>query len=201
MYQSKPSPDVAKDMRGFSLVELLISSTVMLIVLGMISGIAHSVQQSYSRQRPRMEAVNNASAGLDAIIRLTRMAGANPKNIANFPSATIPAIVPAANSIRLRADWNPADGDLNDPFEDVEFTVSNGTLFKKEASLAPTADAAPVAFLENIESINFTYFDIDNNVTTSGNAVAVVKLVMTTRTPDNIPMSFSSSALVRRLDR
>ena len=192
---------VVNDMRGFSLVELLIVSTVMLIVLGMVSAIAHSVQRSYSQQRPRMEAVNNATAGMDTIIRIVRMAGANPNDIANFPSTTIPAIVPQANSIRIRADWNPADGDLSDPYEDVEFTVSNGTLFKQERSLAGSADNAPVLFLENIESLNFTYLDIDNNVTSLGNAVATVKVAMTTRTPDNIPMSFSSSASVRRMER
>jgi hypothetical protein len=182
-------------------VELLITATVMFIVLGMISAIAHSVQRSYSQQRPRMEALNNATAGMDTIIRIARMAGANPRNIANFPSTALPAIVPAANGIRMRADWNPADGDLNDPYEDIEFTVSDGTLLKKEASLSPTPDTTPVVFLENIESLAFTYFDVDNNVTNSGNTVAIVKLVMTTRTPDGGPMSFSSSAAVRRLER
>lgn len=201
MYKSNTCPNLPKDERGFSLVELLIVSTVMLIVLGMISGIAHSVQRSYSQQRPRMEAVNNATAGLDTIIRIARMAGANPRDIANFPSTALPAIVPQANGIRIRADWNPADGDLNDPYEDVEFTASNGTLLKKEATLSPSPDTEPVAFLENIESLNFTYLDVDNNVTNTGNAVAIVKVVMTTRTPDGIPMSFSSSASVRRMER
>lgn len=189
-----------EDMRGFSLLELLISSVVLIMILGMIAAVAQSVQQSYARQRPRMEAVNDATAAMDTIIRVIRMAGSNPNNIANFPSTTTPAIVPSANSIRLRADWNPADGALNDPYEDIEFTVSNGVLFKQERSLA-TADAAPVAFLPRIESLTLTYYDINNNVTTSGNAVASVNVVLITGTPDGSPMTFSSSASVRRLER
>ena len=200
MKKSQLRSSVRKDMRGFSLVELLIVATVMLIVLGMIGAIAHSVHRSYAQQRPRMEAVNNATAAMDTIIRLARMAGANPKDIANFPSTSLPAIVPQAQGIRIRADWNPADGDLSDPYEDVEFSVSNGILMKQERSRS-TPDATPVLFLENIESVGFTYLDINNNVTTAGDAVAVVKVVLTTRTPDGSAMSFSSSAAVRRLER
>lgn len=193
-------PRERENMLGFSLLELLIVSTVMLVVLGIISGIVHSVQQNYARQRPRIEAVSNASAAMDTIVRTILTSGNNPNRIASFPSAGTPAIVPAANSIRIRADWNPADGDLADPFEDVEFSTADGILRKQERSLA-TPDAQPVPFLDNIESLNFTYLDVNGNVTASGNAVAMVRIVLTTRTPDGNPMTFRSAASVRRLER
>ena len=190
-----------KNMRGFSLVELLIVSTVLLVVLGIISGIVQAVQRSYARERPRIEAVNNATAALDTIVRIVRMAGNNPNSISNFPSTTIPAIVPGANSIRIRADWNLADGVLNGPYEDVEFTVAGGVLQKQERSLAVSPDTAgAVLFLENIESLSFTYRDSNNVVTANGNLVAFVDIVLTTRTPDGIPMTFSSSVSVRRME-
>lgn len=200
MEESQTHSRYHKNMRGFSLVELMMVSTVLLVVLGIISGIVQAVQTSYARERPRIEAVSNATAALDTIVRIIRMAGNDPNNINNFPSIALPATVPNANSIRIRADWNPADGALNDPYEDVEFTVSNGVLRKQEQSLSPTPDGAPVLFLENIESLTFTYLDVNGAVTANGNSVALVNIVLTTRTPDGSPMTFSSSVSVRRME-
>jgi prepilin-type N-terminal cleavage/methylation domain-containing protein len=193
-------PHNRDSMRGFSLVELLIVSTVMLVVLGIISAIVQSVQRNYAQQRPRIEAVSNASAAMDMMVRIILTSGNNPNNIASFPSTATPAIVPAANSIRIRSDWNPADGDLADPYEDVEFSTANGVLRKQERSIA-TPDAQPVPYLDNIESLTFTYLDVNGNVTASGNAVARVGIILTTRTPDGNPMTFTSAASVRRLER
>ena len=56
------------------------------------------------------------------------------------------------DSVRVRADWNPRDGDFDDPYEDVLFVVANGMLWKRE----PT-DAALVSFGDSVQSLRFTY--------------------------------------------
>ena len=56
------------------------------------------------------------------------------------------------DSVRVQADWNPRDGDLNDAYEDVLFVVANGMLWKREP-----ADAGLVSFGDRVQSLTFTY--------------------------------------------
>lgn len=59
--------EMNSNMKGFSLVELLIVTVILVITLGIISGIISRVQKSYNEQRPRIEAVSDANAALDTI--------------------------------------------------------------------------------------------------------------------------------------
>ena len=192
------------DNRGFSLVELLVSMAILVLILGVVSWIARGVQQSYALHRPRMEAVNDASAAMDTIVRLLRMAGNNPG---------LPPVIPPVvgldpihpdpdgdgvyNSIRIQADWNPVNGTLTNTFEDVRFSVSNGTLFKQEPG-----DTGPVPFLEQVGSLTFTYFDKNNNpianAVVNRGQIARADIVLVTRTPNTTPMTINSSVHLRR---
>src|SRR5690348_12493485 len=91
---------------GFSLIELLIVCVILVFTLGMIGGVVSSVQNSYSQQQLRTQAVNDATSALDLMTRLIRMAGNNPNDI-----GSLQAIDPGTASngfyqtIRLRSDW------------------------------------------------------------------------------------------------
>ena len=50
---------------GFSLIELVIVSVILVFMIGIIGGIVNGVQRSYTQQRPRIEALNDATAALD----------------------------------------------------------------------------------------------------------------------------------------
>lgn len=144
---------------GFSLIELLIVSVILVFIIGIISGIVTNVQSSFTRQRPRTEALNDATAALDIITRLIRTAGNNPNSIGGLqpidPGTTDGGIY---RTIQIRSDWRGStisslpDGDINDPFEDIKFFVQNNTLMKKEA-----ADVSAVEFLANVNSMQFVY--------------------------------------------
>ena len=75
---------IKKSEAGFSLIELLIVSVIIVFIIGMIGGIVTGVQRSYSKQRVQTEALNDATAALDMITRLIRMAGNNPNGISGF---------------------------------------------------------------------------------------------------------------------
>jgi Tfp pilus assembly protein PilW len=58
---------------GFSLVELLIVTVIVVFTIGIIAAVITNVQRSYSQQRPRTEALNDATAALDMMTRLIRV--------------------------------------------------------------------------------------------------------------------------------
>jgi len=191
--------------KGFSVVELIIASTIVVIVLGILSTIIFGVNRIYSQQRPRMEAVSDANAALDLMARLIRMSGNNPEEIAGLRG--IDPGVPVSgqyNTIRIQSDWHGAtiasepDGDIGDSFEDITFSVATGKLMKQERP----ADTVPVEFLDQVNSLRFTYFDTNNAAITDPVAnqeqIARVDIEIDTQTPGTPAMTFRTTVQMRR---
>ncbi|MDA2938798.1 hypothetical protein MYX75_11120 [Acidobacteria bacterium AH-259-A15] len=184
-------------MGGFSLVELLIVMAFLAITLGILGGSIIVVAHNYVSQRQLIEAQNNARVALDTMLRFTRMAGNNPQGI------TFDAIEPdpdgntQADSIQLQGDWNPADGDVTDRYENIIFTTNNGVLYKEE----PSFDTNPVEFVDSIESLTFTYRDADNvpiaDPISNNGDIAFVDIELRTQVPNVPAMVFKSSATMR----
>jgi Tfp pilus assembly protein PilW len=175
--------------RGVGVVEVLVMSAVMLVVLGIVTQVVVQSNKSYRKQRQLGEARENASATLDMVVRLVRLA----QTINPDPDAD-----GVLNSIYLEADWNPANGVLTDPYERIRFW-SNGTHLMKQE---PT-DAAAVAFAERIQSVAFTYFDTNNgalaNPMANVSKIAYVTMSAQTTNIDNTPgLMLHSAAAVRR---
>jgi type II secretory pathway pseudopilin PulG len=196
--------DLKKNESGFTLVELLIVAVVLVAILGIIGGVVGSIQGSYSNERVRTEALNDATAAFDMMTRLMRTAGNNPSGIAGLvPVDPGVAVGGVYRTIHLRSDWRGAasmstfpDGDTNDPLEDITFFVQNNKLMKQEP-----ADVNPVEYLTNVSSLQFNYFDTNNvaitNPAASTATIARVEIVMTMQSPGFTPMTFTSSAYVR----
>ena len=128
--------------RGMTMVELLVSSAVMLVVLGVTTTVMTKSSTMFTQQRAALDGRNSAAASVDLLTRLLRQSSCVSATAVYcqsiFPDADGNSVF---DSVRVRADWNPRDGDLNDPYEDVLFVVANGTLWKREP-----ADAVPVSF-------------------------------------------------------
>lgn len=189
---------------GFTLVELLCVTVIVLITMGMTTAMLMSTQNVYGAQRERAETTHQARAAADTIARLVRMSGNNPFGIAMTPIAANPdGNTNLFDSIRVQADWNPADGDVADPYEDMTFTVAGNQLFKTE----PT-DAGPVLFADNVQSVVFAYRDTNNNAianpVASAGAIAFVTVTINTRSTqmvqDGPPLSLTTSVAVRRTE-
>ncbi|MDA2925009.1 prepilin-type N-terminal cleavage/methylation domain-containing protein [Acidobacteria bacterium AH-259-L09] len=184
--------------RGFSLVELLIVLATLSVVLAIVGQILLRVQADYLSQRQLMEAQNNARVAMDIIIRLVRSAGYDPQDIIAQPIVDAdPDSNSQWDSIHLRADWNPPDGALDDPFEDIIFSTQSGSLFTEE----PGDPAGGIEFLEGIQSLTFSYYDDNKNAIpdpiTNSDSIAYVELQVQIDPPDSSPQTFSSSATVR----
>jgi prepilin-type N-terminal cleavage/methylation domain-containing protein len=182
---------------GFSLVELLLTIVILGIVLAVVGQTVMQAQGQYVEQRRRVEAQNHARTALDLMTRLIRQAGSNPREIAGL-QAVLPD--PDGNaqldSIRIQADWNPPDGALNDPYEDVILTTDGVSLFIREP-----ADPAPVEFLEGISQMSFQYFDADGaaiaNPIANAATIASVDITLTCNIPDSQALTLRTSATVR----
>ena len=85
------------------------------------------------QQRAALDGRNSAAASVDLLARLLRQSSCvSATNVycqAIFPDPDDNGVF---DSVRVQADWNPRDGDLNDPYEDVLFVVANSTLWKRE---------------------------------------------------------------------
>jgi type II secretory pathway pseudopilin PulG len=187
---------------GFSLVEMLTVVGALAIVLLVVGQIMERVQRQYESQRRLVEATDNARAALDTLVRLVRMAGSNPRGIVGLQP-----IVPdvdgnnALDSLALQSDWNPANGALTDPYENIVFFVANGRLMKREIGDPPEG----VEFAPGIESIAFSYSDTNMNPlanpTAAAGQIAYVSISMVVRPPGpGAPPAFAvtSGAAVRR---
>ena len=193
------------DQKGFSILELIIVALIMTAVVGVLAGIVSAVQQTYSSQQPRTETVNDATAALDMMSRLIRMAGNNPGGIAGLQGIDPGTAVGGQyKTIRIRSDWHGAsmnsipDGDTLDSFENVTFSVSNNTLLKQESP----AELLPVVFLDNVEDMQFTYYDSNNVLLTNPAAslalISRVDVTLWVRSGSQPAMAFSTSTYLRR---
>jgi len=198
MKKSPVNKRLHTDMRGFSLIELTVAMAILMLILGTLSMLIGSVNNSYAQHRPRIKAINDANAALDTITRLLRMAGNNPNNIANLqaidPGAAVGGVY---RTIRIRADWRVTDGALDDEFEDVTFSAANGKL------MLTAGGGTATAFLDSVQSLRFTYYDGANaliGTPTTGSNIRRVEVEITTPATagiNNSAMTFTASAWVR----
>ena len=182
---------------GFTMIELMISTLVITMVMGTVTTVLISAKGFYMDQRTLLETQNNAMTALDNTVRLIRMAGSNPEDIVGLVALDPdPDNDNVFDSIRVQSDWNPADGALDDPYEDVEFATRSGLMTIKEPP-----DTIGVPFLEGINAIAFSYLDATgaaiSDPETNVEDIAVVRVTVTAQTVGNDTMTFDSAAAVR----
>ena len=152
---------------GFSLIELLIASVVLLDILGILATIVSGVQSAYRGSRNRVERQMDALASLNLITRVIRNAGNN--------TTQIPFTATGNNRLQVKSDWVVENNSLSDPFENVDFYVSDNILYM--TSVGSSSTTAELA--KNIESINFAYFDSNGITTSTMSSVARVQVSIT----------------------
>ncbi len=179
------------------MAEVAISIVLMSILTFLLGQIVHGVQTSYTEQIALMEAQDTARTAADFLVRLIRLAGNNPRRIAGLTAVIAD---PDGNgqwdSIRIQSDWNPPDGSLDDPFEDILFSTADAVLLTTEPG-----DIQPVEFLEGIQSIAFNYFDKDGNPIADPDAaedsIVHVRIDVQIQPPGSAPQTLSSGATLR----
>jgi prepilin-type N-terminal cleavage/methylation domain-containing protein len=162
---------------GFTLIELMISMLLLSIVLGAVVSVVLTMQKSYVRQRQVAGSDDALRAAETALLGVLRSAGANPYAITGPALYANPLSHGTFDNVRAVADFNPADGDVNDPLEDVTVSVANDTMYVRW-TVGGTTD--PVAY--GIRSLLFEYYASNGVALTTASQAAMatrVKITMT----------------------
>jgi hypothetical protein len=186
--------------RGLSMVELLVSSAVMIVVLGVSTTVLTKSSTMFTQQRGALNGRNSAAASIDLLSRLLRQSSCiSATNV--YCQSIFPDPEPNGvfDSVRVQADWNPRDGDLDDPYENVYFVAGGGRLWKRE----PT-DAALVEFGDNVQSLQFAYTNQNGGVLANPVArpdlIGGVTITIVTTAGQGLPAVTSASTVsVRRV--
>jgi prepilin-type N-terminal cleavage/methylation domain-containing protein len=182
---------------GFTLIEVLVATTVGTIVLGAAVALTMTAQRGYTTQLQDAAVQQEARYALEWIAGVVRSAGANPYNIttSSCPSNNTPFLALRMDpdgdglddDIRVNADVNPANGLLgglpgNCTEANEDITIAHNpaalTITRRDRNLDP----APVAMTEPIfTSLAFTYLRMDRVPTTMVAQVAYVVISVTGR--------------------
>lgn len=189
----KPSPKFFPRIRpprgraGFSLLEMLVSTVLLMAVMTALGTTMVVQQRDYISQRYWRRADEAARSALAVVETAVRNAGANPRQIATlFTSLTPPGSLhpnPLAagqwNNVQVRADFNPTDGDVLDLYEDVRVWAANDTMFVRWIA---GGAAEPVAM--PVRTLAFQYFRHDGSqVTTLGTIGEATRVRVTVTAP------------------
>lgn len=138
---------------GFSLVEMLVALTIFSIVMGSLMSVVLVIQRRYVDQRERVRAQESLRVAQMTLAPLLRSAGADPKD----SKLTFVNVDPDNNGIfddlRVVSDFNPINGVVSDPLEDVQVWVATDTLWIRWQA---GAQKQPLAW--PIKSLRFEYY-------------------------------------------
>lgn len=186
--------------RGLTMVELLVSTAVMVTVLLLTTSVMVSSSRMFGQQRAALDARDSSGAAMDLITRLLRQSSCiSDTDVycqAIFPDPDNNGVF---DSVRIRGDWNPRDGAYDDPYEDVLFVVANGSLWKRE----PT-DTALVSFGTRVQSIRFVYTNQNGGVLANpvgrADLIGGVTVTITSTQDTGMPVVTNTGAVsVRRI--
>lgn len=174
-----PDPDcVFSDASGFSLIEFLVASIVLLILSYSVFSSLNEIQQAASRQADTQEVLDNTRIALETVTRCIRQAGNDPLGIG------IEAVsIVSPEEVRIRSDLTGSegpgkpnrgdpDGDINDFGEDV--SIRYNSLRRRIEMVSGDGPAQIVA--DRISGFSLEYFDDEGLPTENSAAVQKIRV-------------------------
>jgi type II secretory pathway pseudopilin PulG len=152
---------------GFTTIGMIVALLLLGLMLSPLLGTILSAQNGFVANRERARAAGNVRYAHLALTRFMRLAGSSPVGL------PLPGIDPDPDGngyfddVRLRADYNPPDGDINDTGEDLVFFVQAATMYVRTG-----AGGTPEPYLIGVDSLAFEYYDRDGVLITDPSLVA-----------------------------
>jgi type IV pilus assembly protein PilW len=174
---------------GFTLIEILVTMVIVGIVMTAIYSVYASQQKSYLTQEKVTAMHQNLRSAMYYMEREIRMAGCDPTGDSGAGIVTANAnLIRFTEDVRGKDDTDPPDGDTGDAAEDITYSLADADGDGDMDLVRDTQAGEPVAeriIAENIASVNFTYLDVDGNITGSLSAIRFVQISLTAATEDN----------------
>ena len=145
---------------GFTLLELLVTLTILAMVLLVLSSIFIATNRTHRKVNRNANLQASTRQTLSLMTTEIREAGADP---AVPPIGLVGILTADSTTLRVRADLN-ADGAITttEPSEDVTYSYVAGS---KTVQRNPGTGASDL--LKNVTAIRFTYFDGTNTPLTT----------------------------------
>jgi len=195
--------------RGFTLVELLIAMAVGLIVLGAVYALFTAQSKHLANQELLTEMHQNARIAMGIMAQEISMAGYNQTTAPTITAvnrctgtttaATNPCIgitYAGNDTIKFAADLNgngsitpddPSDGDNANENIAYDADLSLGVKSLRRNSKYTKSGSSYQPVVENVESLNFIYYDGAGSITANLANIRSVKITIVTRTAKDDP--------------
>jgi type II secretory pathway pseudopilin PulG len=154
------------DAAGFTIVGMIVAFVVLGLVLSPLVRTLLTAQEGFVTSRQRAQTASSVRYAHLALTRFMRNAGSSPYRLPIEGVDPDPGADGVFDDVRLRADYNPADGDTNDPGEDLTFYVRADTMFMRSGG----ADLEQ-PYLIGVDSLAFEYYDRNGIVITDPDRV------------------------------
>ena len=185
---------------GFSLIELLITMTIMLIMMGLAGTLFSKSMAVRARESRTTDALTSAYAALNVMSREIGNGGFGLLNPATgLASNGIVLADSNANQIHIRSNFTNvvpytdpnAPGQTNDPGEDVTYYFEPTT--KSIVRYDPHANPTTSVVVNKISNVTFEYWDYvtsgSNGTSTGGTPSASTGRIVITVTVDLDPVN------------
>ena len=202
-HQKPTNPSSDRKSRGFTSIEALIAIVVLLVLLGAVMSTFYQSQKLYTSQHELMQASATGRIAMNQIQSFLRQAGNDPNNIGLTPItidnpnqitiySDVTGAVPATSGLPMEATGE-ADGTLANLYEQVTIRYDPGT-----EQLFINVGNGEQSLAENVSVFNWTFYDMQGNVTTDGNEIARahIELAVESKKPDQQTGSVNSITLV-----
>ena len=209
---------------GFSLLELMIAMTVMLLALGIVSSILANAMSVRQRESRTADALTTAQAALGIMSREISNSGFGLYDSSLSPTANNGIVVADsdATKVRIRSNQQNAGGvhdapgpttlELNEPGEDVMYFFDPATksIVRYDANALGVGVGQTSVVVNKISNVEFEYYDYYGPDSAPGGPFSVptpetgrVKIIVTVELdpvigqPDNQVVTFASEVTLR----
>ena len=212
-----------KSSSGFSIVELLITMTIMLIALGIVSSLLSQAFAVRARESRTADALASAQAAISVISREVSNSGFGLISAANDSANNGIVIADSdAHQIRVRANLENVGGTatapgpttltINEPGEDVTYFFDNATssIVRFDPNGLGTGVPQTSVVINKISNVTFEYYDYSGSTSAATGPLTAptantgrVKIIVEVELdrvvgqPDNQRVTFASEVTLR----
>lgn len=147
-----------KNVNGFSIIELIISMTITLVLLGLVTTLFAKSLATIERENRKTEALTSAQAALSMLSREISNSGFG------LTSNGIVSSDSGQSKLHFRANIENGDLTTNSPGEDITyyFDSSTDSIVRYDPNNSPTTTAV----INKVSNVTFLYFDYSGSSST-----------------------------------